>query len=132
MCVQFRPLLLLHILLCPDQGFQVEEEASLRARWDQDSLRLLQESTKRCPQCSVPVERNGEKHSCWSFTGSALRTRYQPCAASCRWMYAHAVFSVSSRVVLAVSSSVEQRVYGRSLVWMTHTNTSRLHPASNQ
>lgn len=60
MCVQFRQVLP-HILLCPDQGFQVEEEASLRARWDQASLRLMQESTKRCPQCSVPVERNGEK-----------------------------------------------------------------------
>lgn len=41
------------------EGFQVEEEALLRGRWDQASLRLLQESTKRCPQCSVPVERNG-------------------------------------------------------------------------
>ncbi|KAI3363553.1 hypothetical protein L3Q82_012176, partial [Scortum barcoo] len=41
------------------QGFVVEEEASLRGRWDQASLLLLQESTKRCPQCSVPVERNG-------------------------------------------------------------------------
>ncbi|XP_044069486.1 E3 ubiquitin-protein ligase parkin isoform X3 [Siniperca chuatsi] len=41
------------------QGFVVEEEASLRGRWDRASLLLLQESTKRCPQCSVPVERNG-------------------------------------------------------------------------
>ncbi|XP_040906227.1 E3 ubiquitin-protein ligase parkin [Toxotes jaculatrix] len=41
------------------QGFLVEEEASLRGRWDQASFLLIQESTKRCPQCSVPVERNG-------------------------------------------------------------------------
>lgn len=60
MCVHLRQLLP-HFLLHPDQGFQVEEEASLRARWDRASLRLLQETTKRCPQCSVPVERNGEK-----------------------------------------------------------------------
>nr|XP_046258177.1 E3 ubiquitin-protein ligase parkin isoform X2 [Scatophagus argus] len=41
------------------QGFLVDEEASLRGRWDQASLLLLKESTKPCPQCSVPVERNG-------------------------------------------------------------------------
>lgn len=47
----------------PPQSFVVDEEASLRGRWDRASLLLLQESTKRCPQCSVPVERNGEKQS---------------------------------------------------------------------
>ncbi|CAG05127.1 unnamed protein product, partial [Tetraodon nigroviridis] len=41
------------------QDFVVDEEATLRARWDQASLLLLQESTKPCPKCSVPVERNG-------------------------------------------------------------------------
>lgn len=49
--------------LCPvsPQGFVVDEEASLRGRWDQASVLLLQETTKRCPQCSVRVERNGER-----------------------------------------------------------------------
>uniref|UniRef100_A0A3P8UV00 E3 ubiquitin-protein ligase parkin n=1 Tax=Cynoglossus semilaevis TaxID=244447 RepID=A0A3P8UV00_CYNSE len=41
------------------QGFSVSEEACLRGRWEQASLRLIRESTKRCPKCSVPVERNG-------------------------------------------------------------------------
>ncbi|GLD56002.1 E3 ubiquitin-protein ligase parkin-like isoform X1 [Lates japonicus] len=41
------------------QSFVVGEEASIRGRWDQASQLLIQESTKRCPQCSVPVERNG-------------------------------------------------------------------------
>lgn len=41
------------------QGFLVEEEASLRGRWDRASLLYIEESTKRCPQCSVPVERDG-------------------------------------------------------------------------
>ncbi|XP_070697525.1 E3 ubiquitin-protein ligase parkin [Pempheris klunzingeri] len=40
------------------QGFMVGEDASHRGRWDSSSV-LLQEMTKRCPQCSVPVERNG-------------------------------------------------------------------------
>uniref|UniRef100_A0A3Q4AZ91 E3 ubiquitin-protein ligase parkin n=1 Tax=Mola mola TaxID=94237 RepID=A0A3Q4AZ91_MOLML len=45
---------------CPTElGFVVDEEASLRGRWDQASVLLLQETTKRCPQCSVRVERNG-------------------------------------------------------------------------
>ncbi|XP_076599714.1 E3 ubiquitin-protein ligase parkin isoform X1 [Chaetodon auriga] len=53
-----------HAELAPPTGdasqvFVVDEEASLRGRWDRASLLLLQESTKRCPQCSVPVERNG-------------------------------------------------------------------------
>ncbi|XP_058508225.1 E3 ubiquitin-protein ligase parkin isoform X2 [Solea solea] len=41
------------------QGFVVDEEACLRGRWDRESLLFIRESTKRCPQCSVPVERNG-------------------------------------------------------------------------
>lgn len=40
-------------------GFVVDEEASLRGRWDQASLLCIKESTKPCPQCLIPVERNG-------------------------------------------------------------------------
>uniref|UniRef100_A0AAQ5Y031 E3 ubiquitin-protein ligase parkin n=1 Tax=Amphiprion ocellaris TaxID=80972 RepID=A0AAQ5Y031_AMPOC len=45
--------------LSAPQGFLVGGEAALRGRWDRESLLLIQETTKRCPQCSVPVERNG-------------------------------------------------------------------------
>ncbi|XP_005816481.1 E3 ubiquitin-protein ligase parkin [Xiphophorus maculatus] len=41
------------------QGFVVEDEASQRGRWDRASLQLILESTRRCPRCLVPVERNG-------------------------------------------------------------------------
>ncbi|KAM4729415.1 E3 ubiquitin-protein ligase parkin [Anableps anableps] len=41
------------------QGFVVGEEASQRGRWEQASLLLIQESTKRCPSCQAPVERDG-------------------------------------------------------------------------
>ncbi|CAK6983767.1 LOW QUALITY PROTEIN: E3 ubiquitin-protein ligase parkin [Scomber scombrus] len=44
------------------QGFVVEEEASLRGRWDRASQLLIEESTKRCPECSVPVEKNGKNN----------------------------------------------------------------------
>ncbi|XP_030012055.1 E3 ubiquitin-protein ligase parkin isoform X3 [Sphaeramia orbicularis] len=41
------------------QGFVVDRGASLRGRWDHASLLLIQNSTKRCPQCSAPVEKDG-------------------------------------------------------------------------
>ncbi|CAL9689442.1 unnamed protein product [Knipowitschia caucasica] len=41
------------------QGFAVDTEASLRSRWDRDSLLFIKESTKPCPQCSAPVQKNG-------------------------------------------------------------------------
>ncbi|XP_068184243.1 E3 ubiquitin-protein ligase parkin-like [Antennarius striatus] len=41
------------------QRFVLEEGACLRGRWDGASLLLLQQTTKPCPQCSVPVEKNG-------------------------------------------------------------------------
>ncbi|XP_038154283.1 E3 ubiquitin-protein ligase parkin isoform X2 [Cyprinodon tularosa] len=41
------------------QGFMVEEEASRSGRWEQESLLLIRTSTKKCPSCLVPVERNG-------------------------------------------------------------------------
>lgn len=41
------------------QSFPVDREAQLRSRWDQDSLLFIKESTKPCPQCSAPVQKNG-------------------------------------------------------------------------
>lgn len=55
----------------PPQGFVVEEEASVKGRWDQASLLLLQETTKRCPQCSVPVERDGNTSNWFKLNSSS-------------------------------------------------------------
>ncbi|XP_033838043.1 E3 ubiquitin-protein ligase parkin [Periophthalmus magnuspinnatus] len=41
------------------QSFPLDSEASLQARWDRDSLLFIKESTKPCPQCSAPVQKNG-------------------------------------------------------------------------
>lgn len=41
------------------QGYVVDEEAALRARWDQASQQTIDETTRPCPQCKVPVEKNG-------------------------------------------------------------------------
>ncbi|KAK7944744.1 hypothetical protein WMY93_000472 [Mugilogobius chulae] len=36
------------------QSFPVDSEASVRSRWDRDSLLFIKESTKPCPQCGAP------------------------------------------------------------------------------
>lgn len=55
----------------PSQGFAVEEEACLRGRWENASVALINESTRRCPQCSVPTERSGGcMHMCCPRCGA--------------------------------------------------------------
>ncbi|KAL4641178.1 E3 ubiquitin-protein ligase parkin [Arapaima gigas] len=41
------------------QGYVVDEVAAQRARWDQASRETIAETTRLCPRCSVPVEKNG-------------------------------------------------------------------------
>ncbi|KAL3050786.1 hypothetical protein OYC64_012750 [Pagothenia borchgrevinki] len=41
------------------QVFSVGEGASQRGRWELASLQLLKETTRPCPQCNAPVERDG-------------------------------------------------------------------------
>lgn len=41
------------------QGYVVDEEAAARARWEQASQETIDETTRPCPACKVPVEKNG-------------------------------------------------------------------------
>ncbi|NP_001017635.1 E3 ubiquitin-protein ligase parkin [Danio rerio] len=41
------------------QGYVVDEEAALRARWEQASQETITKTTHPCPKCQVPVEKNG-------------------------------------------------------------------------
>ncbi|KAJ8014260.1 hypothetical protein DPEC_G00038420 [Dallia pectoralis] len=41
------------------QGYIVDEEAALHARWEQASQETIDETTRPCPQCKVPVEKSG-------------------------------------------------------------------------
>lgn len=69
----------------------------------------------------------GKKRYEHRFFQHINRTGFTWCAcvvSSCRWLYAHAVSSVQGRMVLAVWSLLEQRVYGRPLVWLKHTAAS--------
>jgi len=47
------------VCLCVFQGYIVDEEAALRARWDQASQDTIAKTTHPCPKCQVPVEKNG-------------------------------------------------------------------------
>uniref|UniRef100_UPI00398EA32F E3 ubiquitin-protein ligase parkin isoform X2 n=1 Tax=Pristiophorus japonicus TaxID=55135 RepID=UPI00398EA32F len=41
------------------QGYVINEQAAQRARWEEASRLAIKETTKRCPKCQVPVEKNG-------------------------------------------------------------------------
>ncbi|XP_053088872.1 E3 ubiquitin-protein ligase parkin isoform X1 [Pangasianodon hypophthalmus] len=40
-------------------GYVVDEDAALQARWEQASQDTIKETTRPCPKCRVPVEKNG-------------------------------------------------------------------------
>ncbi|KAJ8250535.1 hypothetical protein COCON_G00224570 [Conger conger] len=58
------------------QGYVVDEEAALRARWDQASRRAIDETTRPCPKCRVPVEKNG---GCMHMVCPRSACRFQWC-----------------------------------------------------
>ncbi|XP_069792248.1 E3 ubiquitin-protein ligase parkin [Narcine bancroftii] len=41
------------------QGYVVNEQAAQRACWEEASRQTIKETTKPCPKCQVPVEKNG-------------------------------------------------------------------------
>lgn len=53
------------------QVYRVDEQAAEQARWEESSKETIKQTTKPCPRCRVPVEKNGE---------SGLRR-----ARLCRW-----------------------------------------------
>lgn len=61
----FLTVLCLIPAVCVFQGYIVDEEAALRARWEQASQETIAETTHPCPKCQVPVEKNGM--SCFTF-----------------------------------------------------------------
>ncbi|KAL7987621.1 hypothetical protein Chor_006540 [Crotalus horridus] len=41
------------------QGFEIDEHAAVRARWEGASKETIKRTTKPCPKCHVPVEKDG-------------------------------------------------------------------------
>ncbi|XP_048391634.1 E3 ubiquitin-protein ligase parkin isoform X2 [Stegostoma tigrinum] len=42
-----------------NQGYVINQQAAQRALWDKASRQAIKETTKPCPKCQVPVEKNG-------------------------------------------------------------------------
>ena len=42
------------------QVYRVDEKAAEQARWEEASKETIKKTTKPCPRCHVPVEKNGE------------------------------------------------------------------------
>ncbi|KTF91771.1 hypothetical protein cypCar_00024637, partial [Cyprinus carpio] len=58
------------------QGYIVDEEAALRARWEQASQETIAETTRPCPKCQVPVEKNG---GCMHMVCPRPQCKYEWC-----------------------------------------------------
>uniref|UniRef100_A0A8C9F9V6 E3 ubiquitin-protein ligase parkin n=1 Tax=Pavo cristatus TaxID=9049 RepID=A0A8C9F9V6_PAVCR len=41
------------------QGYVVDENAAMQARWEEASKETIKKTTKPCPNCHIPVEKNG-------------------------------------------------------------------------
>jgi len=41
------------------QGYVVDEHAAMQARWEEASRETIKKTTKPCPSCNIPVEKNG-------------------------------------------------------------------------
>ncbi|KAM3676277.1 E3 ubiquitin-protein ligase parkin [Ammospiza maritima maritima] len=41
------------------KGFVVDEHAAMQARWEEASRETIKKTTKPCPNCNIPVEKNG-------------------------------------------------------------------------
>lgn len=42
------------------QGYIVDENAAMQARWEEASKETIKKTTKPCPNCHIPVEKNGK------------------------------------------------------------------------
>ncbi|XP_043744463.1 E3 ubiquitin-protein ligase parkin isoform X6 [Cervus elaphus] len=42
------------------QAYRVDEKAAEQARWEEASKETIKKTTKPCPRCHVPIEKNGE------------------------------------------------------------------------
>ncbi|KAF4794856.1 hypothetical protein TURU_098412 [Turdus rufiventris] len=43
------------------KGYVVDEYAAMQARWEEASRETIKKTTKPCPNCNIPVEKNGQK-----------------------------------------------------------------------
>ncbi|XP_040821612.1 E3 ubiquitin-protein ligase parkin [Ochotona curzoniae] len=65
------------------QAYRVDERAAEQARWEEASKETIQKTTKPCPRCHVPVEKNG---GCMHMKCPQPQCRLEWCwHCSCEW-----------------------------------------------
>nr|XP_060470479.1 E3 ubiquitin-protein ligase parkin isoform X2 [Panthera onca] len=65
------------------QAYRVDEKAAEQARWEEASKETIKKTTKPCPRCHVPVEKNG---GCMHMKCPQPQCRLEWCwACSCEW-----------------------------------------------
>uniref|UniRef100_A0A4W2FTN0 E3 ubiquitin-protein ligase parkin n=1 Tax=Bos indicus x Bos taurus TaxID=30522 RepID=A0A4W2FTN0_BOBOX len=65
------------------QAYRVNEKAAEQARWEEASKETIKKTTKPCPRCHVPVEKNG---GCMHMKCPQPRCQFQWCwNCGCEW-----------------------------------------------
>ncbi|EGW05749.1 E3 ubiquitin-protein ligase parkin [Cricetulus griseus] len=64
--------LVLLVMLDPQQAYRVDERAAEQARWEEASKETIKKTTKPCPRCNVPVEKNGRFYGKSEFPACSL------------------------------------------------------------
>ncbi|XP_066104337.1 E3 ubiquitin-protein ligase parkin isoform X2 [Saccopteryx bilineata] len=65
------------------QVYRVDEKAAEQARWEESSKETIKKTTKPCPRCRVPVEKNG---GCMHMKCPQPQCRLEWCwNCSCEW-----------------------------------------------
>uniref|UniRef100_A0A5F9DAL3 E3 ubiquitin-protein ligase parkin n=2 Tax=Oryctolagus cuniculus TaxID=9986 RepID=A0A5F9DAL3_RABIT len=65
------------------QAYRVDERAAELARWEEASKDTIQKTTKPCPRCHVPVEKNG---GCMHMKCPQSQCRLEWCwHCGCEW-----------------------------------------------
>lgn len=94
---------------------QLISNSFIQARWDADSRVTIRVTSKPCPKCRTPTERDGNLIILSHEGLSWLIFSFD------RWMYAYDLYSSTVRIslVLGVPDGVDKGVHGESLVWLT-------------
>uniref|UniRef100_A0A8C3EZQ5 E3 ubiquitin-protein ligase parkin n=1 Tax=Chrysemys picta bellii TaxID=8478 RepID=A0A8C3EZQ5_CHRPI len=57
-------------------GYVIDEHAAMQARWEEASRETIKKTTKPCPSCHVPVEKNG---GCMHMKCPQAQCRFEWC-----------------------------------------------------
>uniref|UniRef100_A0A8C3XQN2 E3 ubiquitin-protein ligase parkin n=1 Tax=Chelydra serpentina TaxID=8475 RepID=A0A8C3XQN2_CHESE len=58
------------------RGYMIDKHEAMRARWEEASRETIKKTTKPCPSCHVPVEKNG---GCMHMKCPRAQCRFEWC-----------------------------------------------------